>query len=279
MAQDFRIKNRIQVINTIGKISRALQLVATSKLKKATKRIYEIRPYSKEMYDVFHQIIDNTNKSIYLQNSNFVSKKTLWIIINSNIGLCAGYNNNINKLVLPQLQKNDLLIVIGSKGINYYNNREFNIIKGYTDFDLNFEYEKAQEIGFQALSLFNDKEIDAVKLVYTKFINNITFEPTLLQLLPIIKQNIIKEKQEAILEFEPNAQVVLERAMPLYLNTIIYSSIRESQLSEQASRRVAMENATNNANDLKEELTLHYNRSRQSKITQEISEIVGVTNN
>ncbi|WP_342277543.1 ATP synthase F1 subunit gamma [Spiroplasma endosymbiont of Nephrotoma flavescens] len=271
MPQDFRIKNRIQTINTIGKISRALQLVSTAKLKKASKRIQEIRPYSEEMYDVFHHIISNTNDSIYLQKDAGSHFRTVWIIINSNIGLCAGYNYNIHKLVIPEIKKSDLLIVIGAKGISYYQNRDYNVISSYSNLDLNFEYHQAQEIGFQVLSMFNNKEIERIKLVYTKFINSILFQPTVLQLLPIAK---INTQQNSLFEFEPDAQTVLETTILLYLNTIIYSAISESQVSEQASRRLAMENATNNANELKDNLTLQYNRSRQAKITQEIAEII-----
>lgn len=119
--------------------------------------------------------------------------------------------------------------------------------------------------------MFNNKEIERIKLVYTKFINNILFQPTALQLLPIAK---INPQQNSLFEFEPDAQTVLETTILLYLNTIIYSAISESQVSEQASRRLAMENATNNANELKDNLTLQYNRSRQAKITQEIAEII-----
>jgi F-type H+-transporting ATPase subunit gamma len=119
--------------------------------------------------------------------------------------------------------------------------------------------------------MFNNKEIERIKLVYTKFINSISFQPTVLQLLPIAK---INTQQNSLFEFEPDAQTVLETTILLYLNTIIYSAISESQVSEQASRRLAMENATNNANELKDNLTLQYNRSRQAKITQEIAEII-----
>lgn len=173
---------------------------------------------------------------------------------------------------MKELKPDDLMIIIGHKGVTFFNSRNSNIISKYLTLPIEFDYHQIQEIGIQCLSLFNENKIDIINLVYTKFINNLTFEATNLQLLPILKLDNVT--QDNSIEFEPDAEHVLESALMLYLNTIIYSAISESQLSEQASRRLAMENATNNANDLKDELALVFNRSRQAKITQEIAEII-----
>lgn len=273
MSQDFRIKNRIQTINTIGQISRAMQLVATVKLKKVSKRVQELKKYSQEIYDVFHHIISNINPndSLYLETKPQHQKPTLWIVVTSNLGFCAGYNNNIYKLVETKIKKHDQLVVIGTKGQRFYEQTPYKLITKYVNLALDFEYEQIQEIGIEVLSMFNSNEIGAIKLVYTKFINSITFDATVLDLLPIIKTD---DQTPEFIEFEPDAATVLSKTILLYLNTIIYSALIESQVSEQASRRLAMENATNNAQELKDELQLQYNRSRQAKITQEISEII-----
>lgn len=131
------------------------------------------------------------------------------------------------------------------------------------------------------LSNFNAGKIGAIKIAYTKFVNNVTFQPTILTLLPIVKQDTKPEASahaNVLTEFEPSAEAVLATALPFYLSSIIYSAIMESQLSEQGSRRNAMESATNNANDMIDNLSLRYNRRRQGAITQEILEIVAGAN-
>ncbi|MBY7704644.1 ATP synthase F1 subunit gamma [Vibrio harveyi] len=203
------------------------------------------------------------------------------MVINSNLGLCGGYNSNVNKLVMENIKPNDQIYAIGSRAVSFYKARKVKIKKQKTDIDINFTNEQARLLGNDILSFYTSGEFDDIRLVYTKYINNVTYEPSILRLFPIIKIND-DEKQnnnsKAKIVFEPSAEEILETAISLYLNSVLYGTIVESQVSEQASRRNAMENATNNGKGLEQTLSLKYNRERQGAITQEISEIVSGAN-
>lgn len=277
MGQGNALKTEIKSIEKISKITKAMELVATAKLKKVGKRIADSKPYFAEVYTIFNEIIRQADESIYLNKDVNRDYKTVWIVINSNLGLCGGYNININRKVASQIKPDDCVIAIGSKAQSFYKMRNFNVIGLYDQIDINFTYEQARTMATEILSKYNEKEYEAIKIAYTKFVNNVTFEPTILKILPIDKfDNANQQNSEikAITEFEPDAKTVLESSVPFYVMAILFSAIVESNVSEQASRRTSMENATNNANNIKDKLTLKYNRNRQATITQEISEIV-----
>lgn len=273
-----QIRQKIKSVNSSYKITNALQLVSTAKLKKVSKRIEVIKPYYSEVYNTFNQLIPKLNHSIYLASTNQKINKTIWVIFNSNLGLCGGFNSNLNRLVLEQYQPQDEMVVIGSKGVSYFTNHHCNIIQTYIDINIKSSYSDSQEISLLLLSKFNNKETDAIKVAYTKYVNTVTTTPTIIDLLPIvaIKNNLTNNLIQT--EFEPDAQTVIASAIPLYIGAIIYGALVESQVSEQASRRLAMENASNNANDIKNKLLVTYNRARQGAITQEIAEIIGGSN-
>ncbi|WJG69421.1 ATP synthase F1 subunit gamma [Spiroplasma ixodetis] len=276
MAQSMeQIRQKIKSVNTSYKITKAMQLVSTAKLKKVGKRIEMIKPYYSEVYDTFNQLIPKLSNSIYLKTKDQVINKTIWVVFNSNLGLCGGFNNNLNKLVLEQYQPQDEIVVIGSKGVSYFTNHHCKIMQSYTEINIQSSYNDSQEISLLLLSKFNNKETDAIKIAYTKYVNTVTTIPTFIDLLPIVS---IKTNQESNLiqtDFEPDANTVINTAIPLYVGAIVYGALVESQVSEQALRRLAMENASNNAKEMKDKLLVSYNRARQGAITQEISEIIG----
>ncbi|WP_338974244.1 ATP synthase F1 subunit gamma [Spiroplasma endosymbiont of Tricholauxania praeusta] len=276
MAQSMeQIRQKIKSVNTSYKITKAMQLVSTAKLKKVGKRIEMIKPYYSEVYDTFNQLIPKLSNSIYLKTKDQVINKTIWVVFNSNLGLCGGFNNNLNKLVLEQYKPQDEIVVIGSKGVSYFTNHHCKIMQSYTEINIQSSYNDSQEISLLLLSKFNNKETDAIKIAYTKYVNTVTTIPTIIDLLPIVS---IKTNQESNLiqtDFEPDANTVINSAIPLYVGAIVYGALVESQVSEQALRRLAMENASNNAKEMKDKLLVSYNRARQGAITQEISEIIG----
>ncbi|WP_338975749.1 ATP synthase F1 subunit gamma [Spiroplasma endosymbiont of Monopis laevigella] len=276
MAQSMeQIRQKIKSVNTSYKITKAMQLVSTAKLKKVGKRIERIKPYYSEVYDTFNQLIPKLSNSIYLKTKDQVINKTIWVVFNSNLGLCGGFNNNLNKLVLEQYKPQDEIVVIGSKGVSYFTNHHCKIMQSYTEINIQSSYNDSQEISLLLLSKFNNKETDAIKIAYTKYVNTVTTIPTIIDLLPIVS---IKTNQESNLiktDFEPDANTVINSAIPLYVGAIVYGALVESQVSEQALRRLAMENASNNAKEMKDKLLVSYNRARQGAITQEISEIIG----
>lgn len=270
-----QIRQKIKVTDVNYKITKATQLVATAKLKRIGKRIEAIKPYYSEVYDTFHQLLPKLENSIYIKTESFQAKKTLWIVFNSNLGLCGGFNNNINKLVLEQLGPEDEIIAVGSKAAIFFKNHNKAVIKEYNDFNIDVSYHDSQDITLSLISSFNNKTIDSIKIGYTKYINSVTMIPTIIDLLPIVSKNQELKNSLVLTDFEPNPETVVEAAIPLYIGAIIYGTLVESQVSEQASRRLAMENASNNAHDMKNKLLINYNRARQGAITQEISEIIG----
>lgn len=271
------LKGRIALVKDIQKITGAMELVATAKLKKLSKRIGDIHQYLDGVYDVFNFIISNTEDSIFLKKEDAKITKTIWVVIASNLGLCGGYNSNVFRLINDQIGPNDEVVAVGTKAVNYCNCKKITIKKEVTELDVNFSADDASYIASDILSWFTQKKTDAVKIVYTKFINNVTFEPSIIDVFPIVKKEDKTVHKEDII-LEPDADTVMETSVSLYLNTIVFGTILESMVSEQASRRVAMEAATKNGKDLSKSLSILYNRKRQENITQEISEIVGGAN-
>ncbi|WP_338970018.1 ATP synthase F1 subunit gamma [Spiroplasma endosymbiont of Labia minor] len=273
-------KARISSAQDITKITGAMELVATAKLKRVGKRVGETHIYLTEVYNAFNEIIKNVDNSIFLAKDDQKFEKTLWVVVNSNLGLCGAYNANINKLVMQNIKKTDSIYAIGKKAVSFFSARHMNVIYSDLTVDVNFSHEQAGAIGRNLLELFSSKQYDEIKLVYTKFINNVTFEPTILRLFPIVKEKKVENDHTitAQVEFEPDAETILSSSVGLYLNTILLGTIVESQVSEQASRRTAMEAATKNGRELVRNWIIQFNRVRQSVITQEITEIVSGAN-
>ncbi len=274
------LKKQISDIKSTAKITKAMELVSTAKLKKLSKVVINSKAYFSEIYTVFNDIISQADQSVYQTGSHFSPSKTAWIIINSSLGLCGGYNLNVHKLLVDQIKPKDYICGIGSKLQSFIKAQHLKLDQFISQVDLNFKYEDGAAIMGEILSMYNQKKINCIKIAYTRFVNNVTFEPLVLQLLPITKIKASQNKfhPNVITEFDPSAEAVLDDTIPLYLNAILYSSVLESQLSEQASRRNAMQNATNNANDLIDKLSISYNRRRQANITQELIEIISGVN-
>ncbi|AUB31119.1 ATP synthase F1 subunit gamma [Spiroplasma floricola] len=272
------LKNEISNIKDIRKITGAMELVATSKLKKISKRMGNIQTYLDEVYEVFNYIISHSEDSIYLKKPNQKLSSTLWIVIGSNLGLCGGYNSNIVKVLKPLInKKTDSVFAIGTKVINFCKANGINMKEQFTDIDVDFSNEYSREMSVNLLNYFVQKEFDQIKIVYTKFINNVTFEPKVLDMFPIEKKVDNSDTYEDVI-LEPDPETVLTTSVSMYLNTILFGTIIESQVSEQASRRMTMEAANKNGKELSESLRVMLNRKRQENITQEISEIIAGVN-
>ncbi|AKX33717.1 F0F1 ATP synthase subunit gamma [Spiroplasma litorale] len=276
MANLSELKNELRSTKDIGKITGAMELVATAKLKKISKRLGNTQSYLKEVYEVFNYIISHTSDSKFMRKKDQEIKKTLWIIIGSNLGLCGGYNSNIIKLFKKNVKQTDLVLPIGNKIFNYSKANNYNIYKKLSNIDVDFSNEQSRELSIWLLENYLKKEFDSIKIIYTKFINNVTFDATILDMLPIESPKEKKDNDDLVLE--PDGSTVLQTSVTMYLNTILFGTIIESQVSEQASRRMAMESATKNGKEIAEKLSILYNRKRQEGITQEISEIVGGAN-
>lgn len=272
------LKNRISVVANTKKITNAMELVSASKLRVIKKEYDNIQNYKNSLENTFSDIMDHMSKgeldTLFPVDKSNASE--LYIIITSDLGLCGSYNSNIINLARTRVKENDKLILIGNKGISQANklikNKE-NILKSFAEVGNKFSYELASLIASESFDLYKQSIISKINIIYTKFINNVVQEAEIKTLFPLEIKTDHKSVHTEI-EFEPSAEEVLKNAIPLYLSSLIYALGAASKLSEMASRRNAMENATDNAQEIEQTLILEYNSTRQGLITQEITEIV-----
>lgn len=273
MAQNRQaLKSRIRSTQATMKITSAMELMSNSKLQRQRSMMEKNREYSTTLLKTLHHILSESDQveNKYLLKNN--SETVLTIVFSSDLGLCGGYNVNMLRYASTLMKKEDPIIVIGSKGRSWLSSRGYNVVNEVIDSDA-FDYVEASNMIDKALQQVLSKEIGKIQVVYTYFKNTVTFEPKLEVLIPVEKgQGKLESKQEIL--FEPNADEILNTLIPMALKSTLYSLWMETKTSEQASRRLAMENATDNAEELKEKLVLQFNQARQAAITQEITEIV-----
>ena len=269
-----KTKHRIASINSTKKITKAMELVSTVKLKKFKNVMLKNELYSNELKSLtctlFSRLDDEENKYTKLNDA----EKDLIIVVSSNLGLCAGYNNDIYHYVEQNFDKNEVVIIpIGMKGDSYFKKNGFALNEEFVSLNEKINYLDITRLGKMVLSYFENKKYRSIKLVYTKYVNSIKFVPNTLSLFPLEIENV---NDSTLIEplYDPDLKTLIDNLVPLYVNINLYQKIVESQVCEQASRSNAMENATDNADELISTLTLEYNKARQAQITQEISEVI-----
>ena len=275
------IKTRINSVNSTKQVTKAMELVASSKMRKAKERALAARPYFATMYDTVKDIATNTRgvRNVFLKQREVKNK--CYIVVAGDRGLAGGYNSNIIKLTLNHMgNKNEKIMPIGKKATEYFSKRGYDVLKSAESVE-KCGYEQTLEFANEAMDLYKKGEIDEVYIVYTEFISPLTQNPKLLKVLPLAfekEENKGTEEQAAKgarVQYLPSAEVVLGHIIPKYVSGIVYDGVIESFASEQAARRTAMSSATDNADTMLSNLELSYNRARQSAVTQEITEIVG----
>lgn len=275
MAALNKTKRRISSVNSTKKITKAMELVATVKLKRFKDVMQNNEIYSEQIASLMTTLFDKLGEddsSIYLKEKP--AEKDLVIIVNSNLGLCAGYNNDVYHFVEKNISKKDSIVIpIGIKGDNYYLKNGFDVDESYVSLNEKIVYEDVVKLSRYIHSSFLEGKFKSIKMVYTKYVNSIKFDPTLITIFPLSRSEGVNSFEFPPL-FDPNVKTLIEELVPIYSASILYQKIIESQVSEQASRRTAMENATDNADELIDQLTLEYNKARQAAITQEINEVV-----
>lgn len=284
MASLNEIKKRIKIVESTAKITKAMKLVATAKLKKQKIAFQNQGNFYSTFYDVFSYLINK------LEEKNLVEKrdhatKNIWIVIFSNMGLCGSFNLNIVKELQTLIQKDDEIVLIGKKGKSLIRSKgiENKIIFAIEIEDKEISYDLCYLIASNIANNFiNQQDIKSIKLLYTKFINSLSFMPRIYNLLPLDKKEItprIKDNEnDTVFSIEPNADEVTDVVLGQFVSTCLYGGILESKVCENASRRNAMDAATKNADELIKNYKLEFNRKRQSDITQEITEIVSGSN-
>ena len=206
--------------------------------------------------------------------------KTLYIINTSTLGLCGAYNYNLFKTIDPELRDEDELLLIGQKGLSHYHDKPYHLYTDYIDLMDHYTYSAVRRMRHFIVRLYKTKKYTSIVLVYTQYKNSLTFIPTLHTLLPLNpKEEGSTGKQDLNGPLlEPTPEAVLDQILPHYLDASLYRKLMESQLSELASRRNAMETATDSADKIQAQLQLEYNKARQNAITQEITEVVAGAN-
>lgn len=277
-------KRRITTIRSTEKITKAMKLVASVKYQRWKKYFEENKAYITGMNQTMLRTLAGVDfyeagKPNILTSYN--KDKTLYIVVTSTLGLCGAYNYNLFKALDPVLKQQDELFFIGTKGLSHYNNKDFKKHTDYVDLLDNFTYSAVRRMRHQIVRLYKSQNYSKVVLVYTKYVNSLTFTPVLHQLLPLDpKLEGVDEVKKSLNPpiFEPNVQSVLEQILPHYIDASLYHKLIESELSELASRRNAMETATDAADKIQAQLQLEYNKARQNAITQEITEVVAGAN-
>ncbi len=275
-------KRRINTIRSTMKITKAMKLVASVKYQRWKRMYDENAAYTTEMHNVLERTLasidfSDTSKPDLL--SGFPqSKKNLYIIVTSSLGLCGAYNYNLFKEIDPQLKEGDELFLLGQKGLVHYQNKPYKLYTDYLNLQEKFTYSAVRRMRHEIIRLYRKEEYAKVVLVYTEYKNSITFTPTLKTILPLSyeEKDLPNESDKPL--FEPNGIDVLLTLIPHSIDASLYHKLMESQLSELASRRNAMETATDSANKIQAQLQLDYNKARQTAITQEITEIVAGAN-
>lgn len=268
------IKRTIKSVSSTKEITMAMELVSSAKLKKARKQLESLESYKTIVLDSFKRILSSSaNLSTFKKAENGELKK-LFIVIASDRGLAGGYNSNILKLVENTIEdkENALIIPVGQKGIDYFLSKDYVVSEKYLLLGEEPKYEDAAEIGKIAVDLYRHDKVDEINLAFTKFENALSHLPTVIKLFPLEE---LKDKKRRNFEFEPSPQAVMEYMILKYVQSAVYCALIEASASEQASRRMSMESATNNAEKMISELEMGYNRARQAYITREIAEIVG----
>lgn len=271
------IKTRIASVENTKQITKAMELVASSKFRKAKERAENSKGYFNTLNEAVQNIAKNTSgsKSEFLKVREVNNK--CYVVIAGDRGLAGGYNANVFKALIAETKgfNNVKIIAIGKKAREFANKGSFELIESIPSVE-DASYEDIMKISNTIMSLYQNGDIDEVKLIYTEFVSALSQEPRVSQLLPIIADEAqqTEDKKGAAVQYLPSAAVVLGFIVPKYVSGVIYGGLAESYASEQAARRTAMESATDNANEMISTLELQYNRARQAAVTQEISEIV-----
>ena len=281
------LKNRISSVKSTRKITSAMKMVAASKLRRAQELAESSRVYADSLSFILSSLAGNTKNSSDLPEiltGRANSKISLLIINSSDRGLCGGFNSNLFRNAKKWISdhqgqgKSVKIITVGKKASSFYKKTDLDIVASFDDLNSNDrQLQVSEDIKSKIMELFENNEIDEVSILFNKFVSAISQEPTYQSLIPLSNEETNEEESEtnnSVFEFEPDKNELLEYLVPRNFLTQIYRSVLESSASEHAARMTSMDNATRNAGDMIDRLTLTYNRTRQAFITKELIEII-----
>jgi len=269
------IKKRLQTVNSTKKLTKATELVATVKLQKYNLKTRQNEEYANNLLRFISAALKGKRPEVetngYLLQGK--AENPLYIVITSNSGLCGSYNLEVLKFAEKHMPKDVPVFAIGTIGYNWLMKNDYLVVKKYDELE-DLQPRILNQLINNLLVLYRDYEISEINVIYTRYINTLTYEPTLTKLLPFEAKQL--EGEDEIL-LEPSRDEVLNTLIPMYVSSQLYVMFLESKTSENAARRNAMNLANKNADELISELSLNYNKARQAAITQEMNEIVAST--
>jgi F-type H+-transporting ATPase subunit gamma len=276
------IRNKIKSVQNTRKITKAMEMVAASKMRKAQERMRATRPYGEKIRNVAAHIshANPEYRHPFLVARDSVKRVGL-ILISTDKGLCGGLNTNVLRMALGQYKQWQSegeeieVCCIGTKGLGFMQRLGANVVSHVVQLGDRPQLDKLIGAVKVMLDGYVEDRFDRLMLVYTRFINTMKQEPVIEQLLPLSGERLGSPESSWDYLYEPEAKVVLDQVLTRYVETIIFQAVAENMASEQSARMVAMKAASDNAGTLIDELTLVYNKNRQAAITKELSEIVG----
>lgn len=277
MASMRDIKRRKAGVQSTQQITKAMKLVSTVKLQRAKTRALQSKTYFSCMYDTVVSLLARAGElDVPYTQKQECTRKAI-IVLTSNRGLAGGYNSNVVKLITQGgFAKEDVdIYAIGRKGRETLERRGYTIKADFSELADEFEYADAIKVVNQILKAYDEKEVGEIYLAYTNFKNTVSQTPELLKLLPVLPEEHDEVESDGLLmNFEPHDEEALKMIIPKYMTSLLHGALIESVASENGARMQAMDNATNNAQEMIDSLTLLYNRARQGSITQELTEII-----
>ena len=284
MANAREIQSRMRSIQDTMKITNAMYMISSSKLKKARKMLDDTEPYFYTLQSIINQIVqhvpDMNHHYFRSADTKGKDKKIGYIVITADKGMAGAYNHNVIKMAEEHLNdsENPVLMVMGQIGRHYFEKHGWHIQEDFQYTVQDPHLGRARVISRKIMEMYDAEELDEVYLIFTRMINAVSAEAEMLRLLPLKKEQFKEgniQHRHSPEEFMPSEKAVLNNIVPDYVIGLIYGSLVESFSSEQQSRMMAMESATDSAKDMLKELSVEYNRARQAAITQEITEVIG----
>jgi F-type H+-transporting ATPase subunit gamma len=272
------LQRQINTVKNQARVFSALQTVSSVKFRKAEARVKRARPYAENVEQMMRDVAANATGDLPLLTGREVNRVAV-CTLTADRGLAGGFNAQVLRRTVRLREEKDpgaLQVASGRKGVAFFRFRRVELAEVFTGFTDNPTYENAREIGRALTRLFGDEEADEVYLVYNRFESALNQRPVVNRLLPVAhEEDDEEETNTSYMDYVPDAETVLKRLVPRYVETMVWQALLESAAGEHGARMTAMKNATDNANDLVRDLTLQMNKARQAQITQEILEIVG----
>lgn len=276
------IDTRIKSTKKMKQITKAMNMVSSSKLRRAESNAKQFRPYMEKMQDAITAVAGSDKNSRHPMLQQREVKKSAYLVITSDKGLAGAYNANVLKHFIKDIEekhasKDDYsIVVLGQTGVDFLKNKGYDIHDSLIDVPDQPSFKEVQAIAKKAIGLYSEGEVDEVKIYFSHFVSVLENTPSTKTVLPLSPEDSsLGHGQMSSYEFEPDKEAILSVILPQYVESLIYGTILDAKASEHATRMTAMKNASDNASEIIDDLSIQYNRARQAAITQQITEIVG----